>query len=215
MKKLVIFDLDGTLLNTIEDLGHAVNYGLEKNAYPTHPISDYYNMVGGGVRNLVKRALGEGYKEDDPAVDTVLADFFVFYRAAIDRYTRPYPGMVELLQKLQAEGCLLAVASNKFQDGTEALVRRFFPGISFVAILGNRPGAPLKPSPMIVQEIANACNHPVSAVLVGDSGTDIATARAASIPAIAVTWGFRSREELAEADIIVDDASELYKAINN
>lgn len=215
MRTLVIFDLDGTLLDTIEDLGHAVNNSLEKNGLPVHPIEKYYGMVGGGVRNLVKRAVPEKLKEDEAVVDCVLFDFFIFYKASIDTCTKPYPGIPELLEKLQAEGFLLAVASNKFQEGVSALISRFFPGISFTSVLGNRPGAALKPSPLIVDEIIDRCTEPVAAVMVGDSGVDIATAHAAGIPVIAVSWGFRSRAELTDADAIADTATELYSRIIN
>lgn len=213
--KLVIFDLDGTLLNTIEDLGHAVNGALEKNGFPTHPIGEYCRMVGNGVRNLVRRAMPDPLKEDEGALGPVLEDFFVFYRASIDRFTRPYPGIEQLLQRLQSEGYLLAVASNKFQDGTSALIRNFFPDIGFISVLGSRPDSPLKPDPDIINDIIRTCGKDVDALMVGDSGTDIATARAANIPVIAVSWGFRAREELSEADAIADDADGLYNAINS
>lgn len=212
-QSLLIFDLDGTLLDTIEDLGHAVNNAMAKNGLPAHPIPDYYHMVGGGVRNLVKRALPESMKEDETVIDTVLADFFIFYKAAIDRFTKPYPGMTNLLERLQAEGYLMAVASNKFHDGVSALISRFFPGIDFVDVSGNKPEAPLKPSPQIVENIISKCCGPVKAIMIGDSGVDIATARAAGIPVIAVSWGFRKREELSEADFIADDTRQLYDII--
>jgi len=210
---LVIFDLDGTLLDTIEDLGHAVNDALEKNSLPCHAIGEYYLMVGSGVRNLVKRALPDNLKEDEDTLGRVLADFFVFYRNSIDKYTKPYPGIAEMLRKLQEEGYMLAVASNKFHDGVTALISHFFPDINFVSVLGNRPNCPLKPSPEIVDEIISSCGKKAKAVIVGDSGIDIATALAAGVPVIAVSWGFRSREYLVGADVIVDSADQLYEAI--
>jgi len=213
MRKLCIFDLDGTLLDTIEDLGRAVNAALEKNGLPAHPLSSYCQMVGNGVRNLVRRALPECLKEDCMTLDRTLEDFFVFYRASIDRNTRPYPGIGDLLQRLQSEGFLLAVASNKFQDGVSSLISRFFPDIDFVCVMGGRPDAPLKPSPSVIEGIIGACGQEVSAMIVGDSEVDIATARAAGIPVIAVSWGFRKREELSDADIVVDDTAALYDAI--
>lgn len=215
MQKLVIFDLDGTLLDTIEDLGYAVDGALGKNGLPTHSIDEYYAMVGGGVRNLVKRALPENLKEDESIIDKVLADFFVLYRASIDKHTKPYPGINDLLAKLQSEGYLLAVASNKFHEGVTALISKFFPGINFISVLGNRPGSPLKPSPLIIDEITGQCGEPVSAVIIGDSGIDIDTARAAGLPVIAVSWGFRKRSELTKADVIVDSSSELHEAISS
>ncbi len=219
MKKLVIFDLDGTLLNTVEDLGNAVNGALSANGYPTHGLPEYKKMVGNGVRNLVSRALPQALSNDNNIIDRVLEDFFKFYRANISTYTTPYPGISEMLERLGQRGYLFAVASNKFQEGTESLVRHFFSEVSFVSILGNRPGRPLKPSPEIVNSaIANArklTGEDIKAVMVGDSAIDMATAAAASIPAIGVSWGFRGREELSSAGCIVDDALSLTKAIED
>ena len=132
-------------------------------------------------------------------VDEVLADFKEYYCSHIDVHTRPYPGMAELVKDLHAAGVRMAVASNKFQSGTEKLVHEFFPGIPFVAILGNREGFPLKPDPEIVGEALRAAGSmpdsrglsACDAVLVGDSRTDMQTAANGGIPAIAVGWGYR------------------------
>ena len=195
MKKLILFDLDGTLLDTLEDLAEAVNHALELRALPLHSLDEYRGMVGHGVRNLVKQALPSG--ADEALVDAALADFRAYYEAHIDVHTRPYPGMPELLSDLHARGIQLAVASNKFQEGTEYLVQRFFPGIPFVAILGNRPGYPLKPDPEIVQDVLRRSGAaPEDALLVGDSPTDMRTAYNGGIEALAVSWGYRSAEEL-------------------
>lgn len=209
--KLVIFDLDGTLIDTIEDLGEAVNYALRKRGLPLHSLEEYRGMVGHGVRNLVATALERSMAADVmpgcdrasaadvasgtnvPAaalVDEALADFTGYYCAHIDVHTRPYPGMVVLVKDLHAAGVQMAVASNKFQSGTEQLVHEFFPGIPFVAILGNREGFPLKPDPEIVGEALRAAGED-DAVLVGDSRTDMQTAANGGIPAIAVGWGYR------------------------
>ena len=210
MIKLILFDLDGTLIDSLEDLAEAVNYALGLRGLPLHTVSEYRRMVGHGVRNLVKQALetsichteqSERISSDqvsDALIDSALADFKAYYQAHIDVHTRPYPGIPELLTDLQAHGIQLAVASNKFQEGTEYLIQRFFPGIRFVAILGNRPGAPLKPDPEIVQEVLRKANvQPADALLVGDSPTDMKTAANGGIESIAVTWGYRTAEELA------------------
>lgn len=198
MKKLVLFDLDGTLIDTLEDLSEAVNHALELRGLPLHTIDEYRGMVGHGVRNLVQQALPEG--TSDSLVDTALADFKAYYQAHIDVHTHPYPGMPELLADLQARGVRLAIASNKFQEGTEYLVQKLFPGIDFVAIMGNQPGMPLKPSPEIVQEVLSKADVPTSdAILVGDSPTDMRTAANGGIEALAVTWGYRTAEELTAA----------------
>lgn len=198
MKTLILFDLDGTLLDTLEDLSAAANHALAVRGLPLHTPDEYRRMVGHGVRNLVKQALPPD--ADDALVDAALADFKAYYSAHIDVRTRPYPGIPELLQELSAAGIRLAVVSNKFQEGTERLIRRFFPGIPFAAILGNRPGHPLKPSPDIVRETLDLAGaRPADVLLVGDSPTDMRTAAAGGIDAIAVTWGYRSAADLTAA----------------
>jgi HAD superfamily hydrolase (TIGR01549 family) len=200
LKKLILLDLDGTLLDSLEDLGEAVNHALALRGLPGHTVEEYRPMVGHGVRNLVKKAMEASQAPADVSLDAVLADFKAYYQAHIDVHTRPYPGMPELLEALSAAGVKLAVASNKFQEGTEYLIRRFFPGIPFVAILGDRPGAPLKPSPEIVSEaLSRAGASPSDALLVGDSPTDMRTAANGGIEALAVSWGYRSAEELSAA----------------
>ena len=198
--KLILFDLDGTLLDTLEDLAAAVNHALSVRGLPLHSLQEYRAMVGHGVRNLVRQALekslaagGETVAEpDDALVDAALADFKTFYTAHIDVHTHPYPGMQELVQDLHAAGVRMAVASNKFQAGTEHLIHEFFPEIPFVAILGNREGYPLKPDPEIVGEVLRASGlGKEDAVMVGDSGTDMRTAANGGIDGIAVGWGYR------------------------
>ena len=194
--KTAIFDLDGTLLDTIGDLSEAVNHALALRGLPLHSVSEYRLMVGHGVRNLVTRALPEEMQGDEALIDSALKDFKEYYTAHIDVFTRPYPGMRELLETLKDAGVHLAVASNKFQSGTEHLVREFFPSCSFVSILGNREGFPLKPDPAIVEEILRSSgDSPAEAVMVGDSGSDMKTAANGGIAAIAVTWGYRTLPE--------------------
>ena len=192
MLKVVIFDLDGTLLNTIEDLGRAVNYALSLRGLPLHSMEEYRGMVGHGVRNLVTVALPKELQADEALIDAALADFKSYYTTHIDVHTRPYAGMVKVVQQLHARGVKLAIASNKFQSGTEALIAEFFPGIPFVAVLGNRPGYPLKPDPEIVGEVLRqASASPSEAAMVGDSLTDMKTAANGGIRGIAVAWGYR------------------------
>lgn len=190
--KGIIFDLDGTLLDTLEDLAAAVDKALGKRGFPLHPLEEYCTMVGHGVRNLCTQALPKEYQADEALIDTVLADFKASYSAHIDVKTRPYPGMRELLGRLRDAGVQTAVASNKFQEGTERLIRSFFPEIPFIAILGNRPGFPLKPDPEIVQEVLRKSGlRPDEVALVGDSATDMKTAENGGIQGIAVAWGYR------------------------
>ena len=207
--KLVLFDLDGTLLDTLDDLSEAVNYALAMRGFPNHTRDEYMKMVGHGVRNLVKQALPEEVQGDDALVDAALADFKGYYTAHIDIHTHPYPGMQELVNTLHQNGVFLAIASNKFQEGTEYLVRKFFPGVPFVSILGNRPGFPLKPDPEIVGEVLRKAGiGPEEAILVGDSPTDMKTAANGGIDAIAVSWGYRPMREYPDLTV-VDSAEEL------
>ena len=219
MKKLILWDLDGTLIDTLDDLGEAVSHTLRLRGLPTHGREDYRRMVGHGVRNLVKRALmASGVQiEDTPdgeaLVDAALADFKAYYSAHIDVYSKPYPGIPELLAELDAAGVKLAVVSNKIQEGTDYLIREFFPKIRFAAILGNRPGFPLKPDPAIVEEaLALAGVSRSDALLIGDSPTDMHTAENGGIDSRAVSWGYRTREDLA-AYPIVDSVADLRKII--
>lgn len=210
MEKLVIFDLDGTLLNTIADLGNAANHTLAELGLPQHTLDEYRLMVGNGMRKLIMRALPEHLAADDTFVDNTLAAFLDYYAKHIDTYTKPYPGIPELVSALAAQGCKLAIASNKIQAGAEKLAQEFFPNIPFVAVMGNSPLYPLKPDAALVEYIMQkAGTDRAHTIMVGDSGTDIQTARNAGIPVIAVSWGFRPRAELTSADKIVDSASAI------
>jgi len=212
--RLVIFDLDGTLIDTIADLGTAVNEALRMRGLPLHGLEEYRGMVGHGVRNLVKRAMPEALREDGKALDDLLELFLQYYIEHIDDRSRPYPGIPELLSDLHAAGLLLAVASNKFQAGTEKLIRRTFPQIPFAAVCGGRPDRALKPDPAVVQEIRERTSVlPGETVMVGDSGTDIATAAAAGVTGVAVTWGFRPKEALLGADCVADSVDSLRRIL--
>ena len=214
MTKLAIFDLDGTLIDTIEDLGTAVNHALGLRGLPQHSIAQYRDMVGHGIRQLVINALGPA--AGDPLTDEVLADFVDYYVAHIDVHTRPYPGMQQLLADLQKKGIRLSVASNKFQQGTEKLVREFFPDIHFVAVLGNSPELPLKPDAAVVQLIMEKAGvSREETVFVVDSATDMKTAANGGVRSIGVSWGFRPRTDLQESGAmdIADSAEELFEKI--
>lgn len=218
MKKLIIFDLDGTLLNTIGDLADAVDYVMRSRNLPEHTNAEYRQMVGGGIKRLVERALPAELAENEAYVEECVAQFRRYYVDNIDRHTIPYEGIPELLHKLQRDGVKMAVASNKFQHGTDRLVAKFFGDIEFVAIEGNREGAPLKPNPEIIHNILRIADlEPCDAVMVGDSGIDIRTAIAAGIDSIGVSWGFRFADELyaAGATTEVTTTEELERAIYN
>lgn len=214
MERLIIFDLDGTLLNTIADLGNAANHTLEALGLSQHDLDEYQLMVGNGMRKLIERTLPADKAADAEFVDNTLASFLEYYAGHIDNYTKPYPGIPELISSLFNDGYKLAVASNKIQSGAEKLIAKFFPGIDFVAVMGNSPDFPLKPDAALVEYIMRKagtdCAH---TIMVGDSGTDIQTARNAGIPIIAVSWGFRPRHELTAADYIVDTADQILKVL--
>ena len=189
--KLVIFDLDGMLLDTIDDLKETVNHAKSLRGFPTFTRDEVMAMVGHGARNLMRKALPIGHK-DDNTVDAAYDDFRAYYITHIDVYTKPFTGIQDLLAKLHQEGIMLAVASNKFQAGTEHLIKEFFPCIPFVAVLGNRPGFPLKPDPEIVGEVLRKAGvNKEEAIMVGDSPTDMRTATNGGIRGIAVEWGYR------------------------
>lgn len=216
MKKLVIFDLDGTLLNTIGDLADAVDYVMRSRNLPEHTNAEYRQMVGGGIKRLVERALPAELATNEQYVEECVTQFRRYYVDNIDRHTIPYEGMPELLRKLQSMGIKLAVASNKFQHGTDRLVAKFFGDIDFVAVEGNREGAPLKPDPAIINNILSKAGiDGKDAVMIGDSGIDIRTAKAANIDSIGVSWGFRFAEELydAGATIVATTMEELERAL--
>ena len=209
--KLAIFDLDGTLLDTIGDLAASCDVVMQMNGLPQHTTDEYRQMVGRGILRLVEAAIPEQMRLPE-YVEKVRRDFVAYYLDHIDLHTHPYNGIPELIDAMTERGVKIAVASNKFQAGTERLIRSFFPGVEFVAVLGQRVGVPLKPDPQIDLEIIEAAGvEPSETLHIGDSGVDMQTAHAAGVRAVGVTWGFRSREELAEcgADVIVDYPEEI------
>ena len=213
---IIIFDLDGTLLNTIDDLGYACNYALERTGFPTYPIEAYPAKVGNGINNLIRRALPESERTEENIL-RVREHFVPYYNAHNCDYTRPYEGIPELLASFKAQGHLLAVASNKYQAATEKIVEHFFPGI-FDIILGEREGIERKPNPQIVFDILSALHNQQSAInnkqlplYIGDSLVDRDTAANAHVPFVACSWGFVRREALIAAGVtrIIDSPEEL------
>lgn len=206
---ILIFDLDGTLLNTIDDLGYACNHALAQTGFPTHPIEAYPAMVGNGISNLIRRALPETERNDETVAR--LREFFVpYYDEHNCERTRPYDGIPQLLDTLRAQGHSLAVASNKYQAATEKIVRHFFPD-TFDCILGERAGIPRKPDPQIVADILSAVGSAANPLYIGDSLVDRDTAANARVPFVACSWGFVPRERLIEAGVttLIDRPDEL------
>ena len=215
MKKLVIFDLDGTLLNTIADLAHSTNYALNKLGYPTHEIEKYNFMVGNGIDKLFERALPEGEKSKENVL-RVRKEFVPYYDIHNADDSRPYPGIPELLSYLQDAGIQITVASNKYQAATEKLIAHYFPGIRFVAVFGQREGVKVKPDPAVVHDILRIAGVSKDEVLyVGDSGVDMQTAIHSGVTSCGVTWGFRPRTELESfcPDYIVDKAETILSIV--
>ena len=212
MTKLAIFDLDGTLLNTVEDLGNATNYALEQCGFPIHPIDEYYQMVGRGIYNLFRAAIPSEYATEDN-VQRMASYFIPYYDEHKCDFTRPYDGILQMLKIITGRGVRLAIASNKYQDGAEKLVRHFFGEYDFVKILGQREGQPIKPDPAIVNQVLEKVPDITKdeTVYVGDSNVDMQTGANACVRTIGVTWGFRSRAELAayNPSALVDTPAEL------
>lgn len=211
MKSLLIFDLDGTLLNTISDLGGACNYALEKMGYQPHPIPAYNFMVGHGVRTLMERAQPDASPKE---IDELLGHFREYYDEHCTDTTHPYQGIPELLQELTEKGIKVAVATNKYQAAARKIITNYFPDIPFVAIFGQISSRPIKPDPSIIFSILNESPTPKAEVMmIGDSAVDIETARRACVDSIGVSWGFRPVSELrkAYADHIVSSPNEILK----
>lgn len=218
--KLAIFDLDGTLLNTIEDLGRACNFALTSCGCPERDLGEYNRLVGRGIYNLFRGALPEGRKSEEMVLK--MKSFFIpYYNMHKTDFTRPYPGIEDMLHSLEKCGIALAVASNKYQEGTEALVKRFFGKRRFLKILGQRDGMPIKPDPDIVHEIENAYRNtcgdisPHEVLYAGDSDVDMETGLNAGVVTAGVLWGFRPEEELKSRHphILADSPAALLEKI--
>lgn len=214
MYRTVIFDLDGTLLNSIGDLAAAANYVCRKNRWPEHTEEEIMGMVGHGIPNLVRQFSPADARSTLMVLNTT-SQFNQYYGCHNMELTRPYEGMAELLQQLKAAGAQLAVCSNKADNFSRAIVEHYYPGV-FDLVRGNLNGMPIKPDPTVVREIMRDLDASyLSAMMVGDSSVDIQTGHNAGIKACGVTWGFRSRESLVEAaaDAIADTPAELGKLL--
>ncbi|MBR4545625.1 MAG: HAD-IA family hydrolase [Oscillibacter sp.] len=198
MYQTVIFDLDGTLLDTIADLAAAGNHVCRAYGWPRHSVDAYKLMVGHGMLNLVSRFSPPDAQSDEQKAET-LRRFNAYYAAHSIDHTRPFPGVPELLARLRADGLQMAVYSNKPDEFTVELMRRFFPGV-FALVQGKKPGIPVKPDPAGLCGILRTLRADASATLfVGDSATDVHTGHNAGLPVCAVTWGYRPRQSLEAA----------------
>lgn len=216
MIKLVIFDLDGTLLDTLKDLADACNHALEMCGCPHRTLDEYRHLIGGGVTKLLRHAL-PSEKQSDEMVQKMRSYFLPYYRENICVSTRPYDGIEELLETLSDAGIKLAIASNKFQTGTETLAENLLGRFEFIKVLGQREGCPVKPDPQIIRDVMTEIPDlkPEEVVYCGDSDVDMMTGHNAGIRSIGVSWGFRGKEELQACNpwIVVDSPAEIADAI--
>ncbi len=215
MKHAVIFDLDGTLLNTLGDLRAATNHALEVRGLPPHSMEEIRQFIGNGIRLLIRRAMPEGTPEAE--IDAALDDFKAYYAAHIHDRTVPYDGIPQLLTALRKRGIKVAVLSNKIDSASQQLIDYFFPEKTDV-VFGEHVGVPRKPDPtscrMVMQQLGV---QPEQVLYVGDSGTDMQTAKNAGLYAVGVTWGFRSKEVLLKygADVLVHRPEQILQILDS
>lgn len=211
--ELVIFDMDGTILNTLEDLADTLNYALRKSGYPEHTMDEVRQYVGNGIPKLIERGVPAG--TDAVSTEKVHKDFMEYYQIHCADKTRPYDGILELVARLRQEGCLTAVVSNKADEAVKELCKQYFDNCFDYAV-GDREGIHKKPAPDSVNEVLEHLQVArEKAVYVGDSEVDIATARNAEMDSIIVSWGFRETSFLREqgAKRIVDRAMEVAEIV--
>lgn len=208
-----IFDLDGTLVDTLQDLADAANQVLAESGYPKHPVQMYRYFVGDGLAVLIERIVPPGTKENEK--EKCCQRFSQIYSNLWRRNSCPYPGVNAMLARLQQNGIRLAVLSNKPHSFTIEHVEHFFPGTLFESVLGQRPGVEKKPNPVGLLEIASIMALPPSeCIYIGDTAVDMLTGRAAEMFTVGVLWGFRNRQELEDshANMIVQHPMEIYTA---
>lgn len=214
--KAILFDLDGTLLDTLEDLGNAANRVLEKYDFPTRPLDTYRYFVGDGATVLMKRALPEN-KRDDDTVGACVQTFREEYGKGWNVKTRPYDGVAEMLDALTAGGLKMAVLSNKPDEFTKRCVTEFLPKWNFEMVLGQSNLMPLKPDPKGALEIARCLNViPSHFIYLGDTAIDMKTAIAAGMYPVGALWGFRTGKELREngAQALIKRPQEILTLLN-
>ena len=213
--KAIIFDLDGTLLDTLTDLAEGTNYALRVNGFPERTIDEIRRFVGNGARKLIERAVPDGQVE--AALERVRQDFDVYYKVHCKDHTGPYPGIMEMLQELVRKGYMLGVVSNKPDFAVQELIPEYFPGI-FATISGERQGVSKKPAPDLIWEaMKNLQADSSEAIYVGDSEVDLEAAANAGIPCISVAWGFKGRKFLEEhqAGVIIEEPLDILKYLRN
>lgn len=195
--KGVIFDLDGTMVNSLEDLADSMNTVLQRNNFPTHTLAAYKQFIGNGIRNLIWKSLPETYRSDELLIDTCYNLMIDDYRTNCVNKTRPYDGIIQLLDELEARNLKLAVFSNKADEFTRKIVLALFPKWKFEAIVGLSNEAYRKPNPSVPFQISEKFGISQNQIIyMGDSGVDMQTAVNAGMYAVGALWGFRTKEEL-------------------
>ena len=216
--KFIIFDLDGTLADTVVDIGSSVNFVLSQFDLPIHEISDYKQMVGDGFRVLVERVLPQDKSNDDRLFDEIFKLSMRRYEEHVLDETKPFPGMIETLEYLYRKGLKLAVLSNKPDRLSKKIIESLFASVDFVAIWGDNKDRARKPDPSAALELCRIAKaNPKQSLFVGDSAVDMQTAKAAGIAAVGALYGYRSREELelAGADYLISSPQELLSIVES
>ena len=211
--QLIIFDMDGTILDTLEDLADSLNVTLEKNGYKKRTLAEVRSFVGNGLRKLMERGVGQAISEEE--LDRLCAQHKEYYSLHCMDKTKPYEGITELLKKLRKAGCKTAVVSNKADYAVQKLVEQYFNGLFDIAV-GEKPSVRRKPAPDSVNEVLRQLQIPKeNAVYIGDSDVDVETARNVNMDCIAVDWGFRDRDYLHSigAETIVSSMAELEASV--
>lgn len=213
--KGIVFDLDGTLLNTIDDLGDSVNAVLNKYGYPVFEIEEYKMKVGNGFRKLIINSFPKDH-QSDKEIDDAVREFSLEYEKRYLNKTKPYPGIKKILNELQNDGYLLAINSNKRTDYSNKMIEHYFPEINWIANFGERKGIPKKPDPTSLNQIIKMMNlNRTKVIYVGDSKPDMLTASNAEIASIGCDWGFRGEKELRKynATYIAYEAADILKIV--
>ena len=211
--ELAVFDMDGTILNTLDDLTDATNHALKAYGYPEHSIEEVRFFVGNGIAKLIERATPDGISEEER--EKVRAEFMAYYKIHSADKTGPYPGITDLIKRLRAAGVKTAVVSNKPDPAVRDLCKTYYDGL-FDAAVGDMEGQAVKPAPDMCRKVFKELGiGPETSVYIGDSDTDIMTARNAGLDEILVSWGFRGRQFLTEhgAKTICDTPDEVYDVI--
>ena len=214
--KAVLFDLDGTLLDTVKDIGTGANLALCRYGCPEHPLEAYRGFVGHGIRNLFRMAVPEGTTED--TYQAVLNTYLSYYPEHCTDHTDPFPGIPELLETLAREGYRMAVITNKTEPTAERILRHFFPEISFDFVWGRNDSRPLKPDPAAgILACETLGLRPEEILFFGDGDTDMEFAVNAGFLPVACSWGYRSCDQLkaAGAAVIVDTTKQFYTLLHS